>query len=218
MQETSLETRILLVDEQTMIREGLRNMFQYQAGMKVIGEAGNIGQANDLARDLSPDIVIMGVSGPDPGSIACIRRIVEGMPGTRVIVILRNLRRDLMEEILRSGASAYLAHDSPYDEVGRAVQTVLRGQTYITPVIASLVINGYITQQTGQSVNNGLTDREVEVLRGICEGRSTRDIAGLLDVSVKTVETHRRRMMEKLRIDNVVELIKFAIREGITTV
>jgi len=218
MKNAPSETSVLLVDDLTMIREGLRNMFLSRKGIQVVGEEADIKKGMRMASQLHPSIVIMGVSGPEMDCTASIREMVASLPGTRVIVILRSLRRDFLEDILRSGASAYLAKDSPFDELERALQTVLRGQTYITPLIAGVVIDGYITQQTGQTVSHSLTDREVEVLKAICEGESMREIASRLEVSVKTVETHRRRMMEKLKFFNVADLIKYAIREGITSV
>ncbi|MEW6668903.1 MAG: response regulator transcription factor [Thermodesulfobacteriota bacterium] len=218
MKDMPRDTRVLLIDDLTMIREGLRNMFLSRKGILVAGEEADVKKGLKLAAELHPDIVIIGVSGPNADCIASIREIVGSLPGTRVIVILRNLRRDFLEDVLRSGASAYLAKDSPFDEMDRALQTVIRGHTYITPLIAGVVIDGYITQQTGQTVSHSLTDREIEVLKAICEGESMREIASRLAVSVKTVETHRRRMMEKLNFFHVADLIKYAIREGITSV
>jgi DNA-binding NarL/FixJ family response regulator len=218
MEDSTLETtKILVIDDQAMIREGLRDMFLRQRGIQVIGEESDPQRAARFAAELQPDVVIMGISGTDRNAISSIREIVAGGK-TRVIVILRNLNKEFVEEILRSRASAYLAKDSPFDELDRAVQTAIKGQTYITPMIAGVVIDGYISQQTGGVPNNGLSEREVEVLKAICEGESTRDIALRLRVSVKTIETHRRRMMEKLQIFNVAELIKHAIRMGITSV
>ena len=218
MEELQAETRVLVIDDQAIVREGLRNMFLGQRGIRVIGEESNTRMAVRFAAELQPDVIIMGISGTDASTIATIREMVGDPGGAKVIVILRNLKREFLEEILRSGASAYLAKDSPFDELDRAVQTVVKGQTYITPMVAGVVIDGYLSQQTGQKTNNGLTEREIEVLRAICEGESTREIADRLQVSVKTIETYRRRMMEKLRIFSTAELIKHAIREGITSV
>jgi two-component system, NarL family, response regulator NreC len=218
MGNTTAETRVLVVDDQAIIREGLRNLFHHQPGLKVIGEESNAATAVRVASESRPDVVIMGISGTDARAIASIREMVAGPGGTKVIVILRSLKREFLEEVLRSGASAYLGKDSPFDELERTVRAVIQGETYITPMIAGVVIDGYLSQQTGQTMNSGLSERESEVLRAICEGVSTREIASRLRVSVKTVETHRRRMMEKLRIFSMAELIKHAIREGITSV
>jgi len=219
MKNATAETKVLVIDDQAMVREGLRNMFLNQRGIRVIGEESNTSMAVGFAAKLRPDIVIMGISSTDTSAITSIRKILADSTATKVIVILRNLKREFLEDVLRCGASAYLAKDSPFDELDRALQTVIKGQSYITPVIAGAVINGYISQQTGQATNSsGLSEREVEVLRAICEGESTKDIANRLMVSVKTIETHRRRMMEKLGIFSVAELIKHAIRQGITSV
>jgi len=219
MKNVNPETKVLVIDDQAMVREGLRNMFLGQSGIRLVGEESNTNLAVRFAAKLQPDIVIMGISGADNDSISSIRKILAGSSATKVIVILRSLKREFLEEVLRCGASAYLAKDSPFDELDRAVQTVIKGQSYITPMIAGAVIDGYISQQTGQATNSsGLSEREIEVLRAICEGESTRDIAHRLMVSVKTIETHRRRMMEKLGIFSVAELIKHAIRHGITSV
>jgi two-component system, NarL family, response regulator NreC len=218
MENTTAETKVLVIDDQAMIREGLRNMFLNQPGFRVIGEESNTTTAVRVAAETLPEVVIMGISGTDATTIASIREMALGPAKSKVVVILRNLKREFLEEVLRSGASAYLGKDSPFDELYRAVRAVIEGQTYITPMIAGVVIDGYLSQQTGQTTNSGLSEREVEVLRAICEGVSTREIARRLRVSVKTIETHRRRMMEKLRIFSMAELIKHAIREGITSV
>jgi DNA-binding NarL/FixJ family response regulator len=144
MEEAALETKILVIDDQAMVREGLRNMFLLQHGTKVIGEGSNLDMAVRFAADLLPDIVILGVSGTDKNTIASIREIVVSLRGTRVVVILRSIKKEFLDEVLRSGASAFLAKDSPFEELLRAVQTVIGGQTYITPMIAGVVIDGYV--------------------------------------------------------------------------
>jgi DNA-binding NarL/FixJ family response regulator len=217
MDDASLNKKILLIDDQAMVRDGLRNLFVSHGGLQVIGETENVSEGVALSVKLKPDIVILGISRFETSITAAIKKITEGLPDTRVIVIIREQRRKFLEEILTSGASAYLVGESSFEELSWAVKAVIRGNSYISPNIAEIVIDRFIGKQSENSSKaKAITKREAEVLKCICEGLSTREIAQRLKVSVKTVETHRRRIMEKLKISNMAELIKYAIREGIT--
>ena len=217
MNESSPDKKILLIDDQAMVREGLRNLFTSHSGLQVIGETENVGEGVALTRKLKPDMVILGISRFETAHTSTIKEITSELPNTKVIVIIREQRRKFLEEILMSGASAYLVGESSFEELSWAVEAVMRGNSYISPNIAEIVIDRFTGKQSkNASTGRAITEREAEVLKCICEGLSTRQIAQRLNVSIKTVETHRRRIMEKLKISNIAELIKYAIREGIT--
>lgn len=210
--------RIVIADDHAMIREGLRNLFGIQPDMKVIGEASTGSEAIRMALNLEPDVVVMGVSLKDPGSIETIHEILGGSERMKVIVISMQTDGNLVEGIIKAGASGYLAKESSFDELTTAVRAVLQGQNYLTPGITKTVIRGYLNMSsTGLGKQGCLSRRQCEVLQFIGEGLGTRDIAERLKLSINTVETYRRRIMEKLGISSMAGLIKYAIREKYTS-
>ncbi len=216
--EASMKTTILVADDHAMIREGLHILFESQDDMTVLGEASSGKEAVDLAMELQPDIVIMGAGLNDPACMEAISQILASPLDTKIIVISLDSTRRFVERMLKAGAAGYLVKESSFDELRRAVQTVNQGQNYLTPVIARTVIDGYLNMSgNGGTPPNSLTNRERQVLRFIGEGVRTKEIAERLDLSVKTIETYRRRVMEKLDLYSIAELIKYAIREGFTS-
>jgi DNA-binding NarL/FixJ family response regulator len=210
--------RIVIADDHAMIREGLRNLFGIQPDMKVIGEASTGGEAIQMALNLQPDVVVMGVSLQEPNTIETIHEILGRSERMKVVVISMQTDENLVEGILKAGASGYLAKDSSFDELTTAVRAVLQGQNYLTPGITKTVIRGYLNlSSTGLARQGGLSRRQCEVLQLIGEGMGTREIAERLKLSINTVETYRRRIMEKLRISSMAGLIKYAIREKYTS-
>lgn len=207
--------RIVLADDHAMIREGLKNLFGVQPDMKVVGEATDGSEAVQMALTLDPDVVVMGVSLKGQSSIEPIQEILSRSKRIKVIVISLQMDCRIVEGMLKAGASGYLMKESSFEELTTAVRAVLQGQNYLTPAITKTVIQGYLNlTTTGQAQPGGLSSRECQVLQYIGQGVGTKDIAGRLNLSVKTIETYRRRIMEKLNIFSVVELIKYAIREG----
>ncbi len=211
--------RILIADDHKIIVDGLRSLLEKSNTLKVIGQASDGISAVRLAAELSPDLVIMDISLPGLNGIDATRRILEANPRVKVIALSMHKDGRYIAEALKSGAMGYLLKESAFDELTAAIRTVMKGQAYLSASIADLVIKDYIRhlEKTGSGVFSVLAPREREVLQSLSEGLSTKEIAARLGVSVKTVETYRVQIMEKLDIHSVAELTKYAIREGITS-
>lgn len=211
--------RILIVDDHKIVREGLRNLIEKRPEMEVISEAEDGRAAVKLAKELLPDIIIMDVAMPEMNGIEATRQIIAGAPHVKIIALSMHSNRRFIVEILKEGASGYLLKDCAFDELVNAINTVLTNRIYLSPRIADIVIKEYINffPPAKISVYSALTHRECEVLQLLAEGKSTKDIASRLNLSVKTVETHRQQIMDRLGIHSVAELTKYAIREGLTS-
>lgn len=212
-----MKKRILLVDDHQIMREGLRALLQEQPAMTVVGEAENGRKAVQLARELSPDIVIMDVTMPDMNGVEATLQIRAALPAVKVIALSIHSDRRFVIQMFRAGATGYLLKDCAFEELARAIQRVVEGQAYLSPGIAGVVVEELL--RTAAHEGSGipsLSSREREVLQLTAEGRSMKEIASALNVSVKTVETHRRQLMIKLGVNSVAELTKYAIREGLT--
>lgn len=211
--------RIILAEDHRITREGLVNLLQERSDMQVVGEAENGREAVRLATELSPDLVIMDVTMPDLNGIDATRIITSGSNNTKVIALSMYSDKQFVQGMIQAGASGYLLKDCAFEELVSAIQAVIQGDTYLSPGIAGIVVQDYLNKLTTDrsSADTVLTSREREVLQLIAEGNSTKEIAARLTVSVKTVETHRRQIMEKLGIFSIAELTKYAIREGLTS-
>ena len=215
-----MKTKILLVDDHKILRDGLCSLLKETPDMDVVGEAADGRTAIRLVHDLSPDVVIMDISMPDLNGIDATRRINADYPDVKIVALSMHHDKHFVSEIFKAGASGYLVKDSAFDELENAIRIVVDGKTYMNPQVANLVIESLVSQSSPscrQSLSL-LTEREREVLQLISEGRSTKQVAADLNVSAKTVESHRRQVMGKLNIRNVAELTKYAIREGLTSV
>lgn len=211
--------KILLADDHRMVRQGLRMLLERQSGMRVVAEAEDGLAAVRLAREHNPDVAIIDVSMPGLNGIEATRKILSARPGAKVIGLSMYADRRYVVEMLRSGALGYILKESAFDELVQAIHTVLKGQTYLSSRIADVIIKDYVRSVPGvrASAYSKLSNREREVLQQLAEGRSTKQIAGQLNLSVKTIETHRKQIMDKLGIHSLAGLTKYAIREGITT-
>ena len=218
--------RILLADDHQILLQGLKGMLEKHPGYEVVGEAPNGRVAVELARDLKPDAVLMDVAMPDLNGIEATRQIKGGSPATKVIALSMHEDPLFVREMLRAGASGYLLKESAFDEVIRALNAVTSNQAFFSPAVARVVMGDFLDrgdgkpvppEKTGTRVFDVLSAREREVLQLIAEGNSTREIAQRLFVSVKTIEGHRRLIMQKTNIKSVAELTRYAVREGITT-
>ena len=216
-----MEIRLVLADDHDMVREGLKALLDKEAGMQVVGEADNGAKTVALAARLVPHVVVMDVAMPDLNGIEATRRIVAGNPHTRVVALSGHANKEFVREMLTAGASAYVLKTHAYEELVRAVREVMKARKYLSPDIARGVVDDYVALSSSIGENPdfvSLTDREREVLQELAEGKTTRDMAAALGVSVKTVETHRRNIMEKLNLHSVAELTKYAIRAGVTSI
>lgn len=210
--------KIMLVDDHKMIRDGLRALLEKHKNMEVIGEAADGQNAVLLARKLSPEIIVIDIGMPELNGIEATRQITALKCKPKVIGLSMHADRRYVAQMLKAGASGYILKDSAFEELVQAIETVAKGRTYLSPQIAGTVLDEFkrTAKKDDGSVFSLLTDREREVLQQISEGCSTKDIASSLSVSVKTIETHRRQIMEKLDLHSVAELTKYAVKEGLT--
>nr|MBN2277305.1 response regulator transcription factor [candidate division Zixibacteria bacterium] len=213
-----MRTRILLADDHKLFTDGLRSLLAERADFEVIGEAGDGLTAVDLAREKKPHIILMDISMGGLNGIEATRRILADHPKIRIVMLSMHSDRRYVVESFRAGAAGYLLKDSALDELITALQTVLRNDYYLSSGITNIVIRDYIklTDDEQTTAFSLLSSREREVLQLVAEGKSTKEIAAFLNLSVKTIETHRKQIMEKLNIHSVAELTKYAIREGLT--
>lgn len=210
--------RIVLADDHKMLRDGLRALISEQNNMDVIGEAASGQEAVQLVEKLAPDVVIIDIGMPGLNGIEATRQIMALASKPKVIGLSMHADRRYVSQMLSAGASGYVLKDNAFDELVRAIRTVAVGQTYLSPLIAGTVVMELKRKSNGDdgSVFSILTAREREVLQNIAEGVSTKEIAFSFGVSVKTIETHRRQIMEKLDLHSVAELTKYAVKEGLT--
>ena len=214
-----MSIKILLADDHRITRQGLRSLLEKESDMEVVAEAQEGRAAVHLVRELSPDVVIMDVTMPDLNGMEATRQIVAELPSVKVIALSMHSDNLFVSEMLKSGASGYLPKDCAFEELARAIRAVVDGKTYLSPAVSGVVVDDYLHHlaRTESPSSEVLTDREREVLQLIAEGKSTKQIALKLHISVKTVETHRRQIMSKLNIHTVAELTKYAIRKGLTS-
>ena len=214
-----MSIRILLADDHKITRQGLRSLLEKQQDMEVVAEAEDGRTAVRLVGELSPNVVIMDVTMPDLNGVEATRQIVGQSPDVKIIALSMHSDTLFVTEMLRSGASGYLLKDCAFEELSRAIHAVVAGKTYLSPSVSGVVVDDYLHRLSKADFSDSqvLTDREREVLQLLAEGKSTKQIALKLHISVKTVETHRRQMMNKLDIHTVAELTKYAIRKGLTS-
>lgn len=211
--------KILLADNHKLFVEGLRTMLANLPGAQVVGDASNGRMAVRLARELSPDLVIMDIGMPELNGIDATRQIRAELPNTRVLAVSMHCDRQYVAGMLAAGASGYVVKESAFSELAQAIEIVMRGGRYLSPDIISVVLDDYVQRLAPPegSALAKLSDREREVLQLIAEGYPTAQIASRLHVSRKTVETHRKNIMLKLELRSVADLTKLAVREGLTS-
>ena len=212
-------TKILIADAHQIVRQGLRFLLEKEADLKVVAEADNGRTTVRLARELNPGVIIMDVAMPDLNGIEATRQIIAESPATKVIALSMYADRRFVVNMLKAGASGYLLKDCAFEELIRAIRVVLAHKTYLSPGVTDILVKDC---QMGIPMNEIsayalLTPREREVLQLMSEGNSTTKIADHLHVSIKTVESHRQQLMQKLNLRSVAELTKYAIREGLTS-
>jgi two-component system, NarL family, response regulator NreC len=217
--------RILLCDDHRILREGMKSLIEKQPDMEVVAEAENGREIIELAQKLSPDIIVMDVSMPELNGIEATRKIVAESSSARVLALSVHTNRKLITEMLRAGASGYVLKECAFDELLKAIHAVFNGHIYICNAINDIIVRDYLnTLKAGNPVSNEgskafsvLTDREREVLQMLAEGKTTKEIAFSLHVSIKTIEAFRHNLMNKLGIYSIAGLTKFAVLEGLTS-
>ena len=213
--------RVLIADDHKILRDGLRSLLEVKKGdFEIVGEAEDGVEAVRKTKQLRPDIVIMDIAMPNLNGIDATREIKVELPDTKIIVLSMHANRAYVLQVLQAGASAYLLKDSTFQELDNALQAANRGEMYLSRGItdAGGVKNGMGTVTHGGVLESErLTRRELQVLQLIAEGKTTKEIAARLLVSVKTIETHRKQVMDKLGIHSIAELTKYCIRAGLTS-
>jgi DNA-binding NarL/FixJ family response regulator len=205
--------RILLADDHAVVRHCFKMILEAQPDMEIVGEAGNGREAVKLAEELKPEIVVMDVAMPELNGIEATRRLAASVPHTRVVALSMHKDSVYVREILRAGARGYLLKDSPPADLLSAVRSVAMGQSYLSPAVSNAVLDDYRRHVTNPI--DLLTSREREVLQMLAEGKTNKEIAGVLNLSVYTVDAHRGRIMEKLNLHSINDLVRFAVRNGL---
>ena len=215
-----MSIKIILADDHQIIREGVRSLLDKEPDMEVIGEAKNGREAVEMVVRLLPDVVVMDIGMPDLNGMEATRHITEQASDVKVLALSMHSDRQFAAGILAAGASGYLLKDSAFEELAEAIRSIVRGQCYLSPGITGVVLNDYVERMANPSnclPFAMLTKREREILQLLAEGWATKRIAEELHVSIKTVETHRQHIMDKLELRSLADLTKYAIREGLTS-
>ncbi len=207
--------RVLLVDDHALVRAGIRSLLQELPDVEVVAEASDGAQALQIAEREQPDVVLMDIAMKGMNGLEAAAKLRERQPGVKVVILSMHTSEEYVLLALRAGAAAYLIKDSATAELGLALNSVMRGETYLSPAISRQVVDGYVQRVGVGAGADPLTQRQREVLKYIAEGRSTKEIAFELDLSVKTIETHRAQIMERLGIRDVAGLVRYAMRVGI---
>ena len=205
--------RILLADDHAVVRQGFKMILDAQPDMEIVGEAANGREAVDLAEQLHPDVVVMDVAMPELNGIEATRRLASSVPHARVVALSMHKDSVYVREILRAGARGYLLKDSGAADLVAAIRAVASGESYLSPAVSNAVLDDY--RRIATNPIDLLTSREREVLQLLAESKTNKEIAGVLNLSVYTVEAHRGRIMEKLNLHSIGELVLFAVRNGL---
>lgn len=209
--------KIVLADDHAMLRHGLSRSFEQEKEISIVGQATNGHAAVDMVRQLSPDVIVMDIGMPDLNGIEATRIITKDYPEVKVVALSMHSSDKYVREMFRAGASGYLLKNCSFEELVEAIKTVITGKTFISPSIGDLVIKDYAGKSNeDRSAFSILSQREREVLQLFSEGKTTKQIGRCLHISPKTVEAHRLRIMSKLEINNIAQLTKYAIQEGLT--
>jgi DNA-binding NarL/FixJ family response regulator len=211
--------RVLLADDHTLVRAGLRKLLESMPDIDVVGEAGDGLALLELAEQLQPNLVLMDIAMPGLNGLEATARLVKSSPGIRVMILSMHQNEEYVRRALRHGAVAYLLKDAAPMELGLALSAVLRGETYLSPAVSRGVVNDYVQRlREDDQPGEQLSPRQREVLQLIAEGLSTKDIARRLDLSVKTVETHRTSLMKQLDVHEVTGLVRYALKMGLVSI
>jgi DNA-binding NarL/FixJ family response regulator len=210
--------RVLLADDHALVRAGIRSLLEKMPGVEVVGEASNGRDALKLVKAESPNLVLLDIAMTGLGGLEALPRIVKNFPAVKVVILSAHANEEYVIRALRSGASGYMLKDAATVELELVINSVAQGKTYLSPSISRTVIDSYLERVGGElSSLEHLTARQREILQMIAEGRNTKEIAGLLEISAKTVEAHRLQLMARLDIHDVPGLVRYAIRSGLVS-
>jgi DNA-binding NarL/FixJ family response regulator len=208
--------RVLLADDHALVRAGIRALLAKMPSVDVIGETGNGRETMDVVKKLRPDIVLLDISMAELGGLEVLPRIAREFPSTKVLILSGYANEEYVLRALHCGASGYLVKDAAAEELGLAIKAVAQGQTYLSPSVSQTVVENYLQRAAGgEGPYKQLTDRQREILQLIAEGKNTKEIAHLLEISIKTAEAHRLQLMNRLDIHDVAGLVRYAIRTGL---
>ena len=214
-----MEIRILLVDDHRILREGLRSLLDAEDDIIVAGEADDGASAILKARELKPDVIVMDVQMAGVSGIDATRKILEELPEVKIVALSVYARDHFVSEMLKAGASGYVLKEQAFTELIEAIKTVVSGQVYLGAKTASTLVDGFVRQGKKATVGlANLTEREMQILKLLAEGKPSKEIALIIDMSIQTVDGCRRNIMHKLNLKSTAEIVKFAIREGLTSV
>jgi DNA-binding NarL/FixJ family response regulator len=210
--------RVLLADDHTLVRAGLRSLLQGLSGVEVVGEAGDGHEAVRLAETLHPEVVLLDIGMPGLNGLEAARRLGTASPSTRVLILSMHNAEEYVLRALRSGCAGYLLKGSAVSELEIAVRAVARGDIYLSPAVSKQVVDDYVVRTRGGAEPlDALTSRQREILQLVAEGHTSKTIAHRLGLSFKTVEAHRAQIMERLDIHDLAGLVRFAVRVGLVT-
>jgi len=210
--------RILLADDHNILRDGIRLLLERQPGFVVVGEAADGREIVDLAREQHPDVIVMDIGMPNMNGIEATRRIVEKQPETGVVILSMHYDESYVLRSLKAGARAYLLKDALKAELISAIRAVSEGRSFFSPKISRVLQEDYVEALNRKDADDTyelLTGREREILQLVAEGKTNKEIASILNVSLYTVDTHRTHILQKLNLHSVPELILYAVRKGI---
>lgn len=208
------EIRVLIVDDHAILRDGIRSLLERQEDIRVVGEAANGREALALTGDLRPDVVLMDVAMPEMNGLEATRRIIDLYPETRVLILTQHDDREYIEPALQAGAAGYVLKRSGGREVVSAIYQVYESGAFLEPSVTRQVLNGYARSEAEKAAP-ALTEREAEILRLMVQDKTTKEIAGLLKISPKTVSVHRSNLMSKLGVRTNIELLRYAAQHGL---
>lgn len=210
--------RILLADDHTLMRHGLRKIIEEQPDWEVVAETGDGREAVRLAVELKPDVAVLDVAMPLLNGIEATRQIARRAPPVRILILSMYSDESYIVQALRAGAHGYLLKDSADVDLIRAVTAVRQGKSFFSPAVAKVMLDDYVRRLADKGITDrfdSLSEREREIFQLIAEGRSNKEIADLINLSVSTVETHRAHIMEKLDVHNTAEIVLYAVRKGV---
>jgi DNA-binding NarL/FixJ family response regulator len=218
MSATKKKIKILIADDHPVVRKGLWSCLSAKTNLKVIGEACDGADTIQKVKELAPDVVLMDIDMPKKNGLEVTDLLRRDAPNVKVLILSMQSNRDTVLRIIKAGARGYVLKDAPTEELARAIEAVNAGEAFFSPPVAQIALNQYVTDADDTKPLAKLSERESEVVALIAEGKSNKEIASHLGIGVRTIETHRERVMRKLDIHSVAGLTKFAIANGMITI